>query len=97
MYILYSYMSKTDSIIQVRIDEKTKRAAKRTLREMGLDMSSAVKLFLKNVVITESIPFDVRTKNGFTRRNEEKMIAETGETLRDGKAYASYREMVQSL
>ena len=41
-------MAKTDSTIQVRVDEKTKRDAARTLQEMGLDMSSAVKLFLKN-------------------------------------------------
>lgn len=90
-------MSKTDSTIQVRIDERTKRAARKILEDMGLDISSAVKLFLKSVVITESIPFEIRTKNGFTRRDEEKMIEETEEALRSGKAYTSYREMVRDL
>ncbi|MDP3725190.1 MAG: type II toxin-antitoxin system RelB/DinJ family antitoxin [Nanoarchaeota archaeon] len=96
MYIL-PYMVKMDVTIQVRIDERTKRAAQRTLQEMGLDVSSAVKLFLKNVVITESIPFDVRTKNGFARFQEERMIAETEDAARGGKAYANYREMVRDL
>ena len=96
MYILIN-MAKTDTTIQVRIDEQTKRAAQRTLADMGLDVSSAIKLFLKNVVITESIPFDVRTKNGFTRFQEERMIAETEDAVRGGKTYANYQEMVRDL
>ncbi len=90
-------MAKTESTIQIRVDEKTKQDAVRTFREMGLDMSSAVKLFLKNVIITESIPFEVRTKNGFTRLQEKKMIAETEGAMRKGKAYTNYREMVRDL
>lgn len=90
-------MAKTESTIQVRIDEQTKRVAKKAFREMGLDMSSAVKLFLKNVVITQSIPFEVRTKNGFTRSQEEGMLMETEEAAKSTRKYASYREMARDL
>ena len=40
----------TQDTIQIRIDSKTKNAAKKTLEGVGLDMSSAVKLFLTNVI-----------------------------------------------
>jgi len=63
--------------IQIRIDKKTKDAAKQTLHELGLDMSSAVKLFLTNVVNSKSIPLDLRTANGFTIAQEQALIAET--------------------
>ena len=60
---------------------------------MGLDISSAIKLFLRTVVATQSIPFKVRTKNGFTLKQEREMIRETEEALREGKGYRSAEEM----
>lgn len=47
------------SHIQIRIDKKEKEEARRVLEELGLDMSSAIKLFLKQVVIQKGLPFDV--------------------------------------
>jgi DNA-damage-inducible protein J len=43
--------------IQVRIEKKTKEAAVNTLEALGLDLSSAVKLFLHQVVVEQAIPF----------------------------------------
>lgn len=57
-------MNPNDTTIQLRVDKKTKKEAKKTLDEIGLDFSSAIKLFLKSVIATESIPFEIRTKNG---------------------------------
>ena len=50
--------------LQIRIDEETKDQAKQILGELGLDMSSAIKLFLRNIIITESIPLDLRSEKG---------------------------------
>ncbi len=72
----------TQQTIQIRIDKKTKDAAKQTLQEMGLDMSTAIKLFLTNVVNSKSIPLDLRTENGFTLAQEQILIAETEEAKR---------------
>ncbi|KKU19022.1 MAG: hypothetical protein UX30_C0020G0001, partial [Candidatus Saccharibacteria bacterium GW2011_GWA2_46_10] len=36
----------TQDTLQIRIDAKTKKASRKILEELGLDMSSAVKLFL---------------------------------------------------
>jgi DNA-damage-inducible protein J len=80
-------MAISQSTIQLRIDAKTKREAKKTLDELGLDMSSAVKLFLRNVVITQSIPLDLITENGYTVREELEMRASAEESKKHGKRY----------
>ena len=50
--------------LQIRIDESTKEQAKEILAELGLDLSSAIKLFLRNIIITESIPLELRSEKG---------------------------------
>jgi len=68
--------------IQIRIDAKTKEAARKTLDELGLDMSSAVKLFLTNVVNRKGIPLDLKTENGFTIAQEQALLSDTKEAKR---------------
>ncbi len=48
------------SQIAVRVDDELKKEATAIFNELGLDMSTAVKLFLKQSVLTKSIPFDVK-------------------------------------
>ena len=48
------------SQIAVRVDDALKKEATAIFNELGLDMSTAVKLFLKQSVLTRSIPFDVK-------------------------------------
>ncbi len=62
--------------LQVRTDDKLKKQAQKILKGMGLDLSTAVNMYLYQIVSTESIPFPIRTKNGFTLSEELKMIAE---------------------
>lgn len=45
------------SQIAVRVDDKLKKDATEVFSELGLDMTTAVKLFLKQSVLTKSIPF----------------------------------------
>ena len=45
------------SQIAVRVDDQLKKEATALFNELGLDMSTAVKLFLKQSVLTRSIPF----------------------------------------
>ena len=49
-------MTKT---LQVRVEESLRSEADDVLREMGLDVPSAVRLFLTKVVQTRSIPFEL--------------------------------------
>lgn len=43
--------------LNIRIDEKLKNNASVILEHMGLDLSSAIKMFLNQVVVKRSIPF----------------------------------------
>ena len=82
-------MKTSESTIQIRVDTKTKEAARKTLDELGLDLSSAVKLFLRNVIITQSIPMDLRTANGFTIAQEKLLLAETATAKKSAKRHQS--------
>ncbi len=82
-----------NSLISIRIDPKTKKAAQKTLGELGLDLSSGVKLFLEQVVETESIPFVVATQHGHRLRNEKTLRKEIEWTLKHGKGYRTAKEM----
>ena len=52
-------MLKKDAVLTVRIDSETKKNAEAVLKNIGLDYSKAVNIFLKQVVIHNGIPFDV--------------------------------------
>ena len=63
-----------NTTLQLRLNKETKTAAKKIFEGMGLDMSSGVKIFLSQVFRTGSIPFEVRTSNGFTPMQEKEML-----------------------
>ena len=88
---------KTQDTIQIRIDRKTKEAARKTLNEVGLDMSSAVKLFLVNVVNRNGIPLDLLTENGFTLAQEQTILSDTEEAKQKGKKYTDLDELFSDL
>ena len=95
--ISYHIVMNSQETIQIRIDAKTKEAARKTLNELGLDMSSAVKLFLTNVVNSQSIPLDLRTENGFTLLQEQALVAETESAKKSGRVYASVDSLMEDL
>lgn len=45
---------------QIRIDERTKKQAVELLEGLGLNLSDAVNIFLKQVVLHKGIPFDIK-------------------------------------
>lgn len=89
-------MSTKNTAIQIRVDEKTKREAQKTLEALGLDMSSAVNMFLRNVVNSQSIPLDLRTENGFTLAQEQALIAET-KKAKKGEGYDTLDDLFSDL
>lgn len=44
----------------IRMDADTKKAATELLNDLGLDLSSAVNIFLKQVVLQGGLPFQVK-------------------------------------
>ena len=90
------------TIMTVRIDQKTKLAAQKTFAKMGLDLSSAIKLFLHQCVAEQGLPFKPRTVNGFTEHYEDSLIRESkklSHSIKKGtsKGYTSIEKLNASL
>lgn len=82
--------------IQARVDDKLKLQSEYVLRSMGLSMTSAINLFLQQVVTQRKIPFEIvapQTLNPDTLQAMQDTI--------DGKnihgPYHSVKEMMEAL
>lgn len=53
------YMA-TTTPTQIRIEENTKKQAVELLEGLGLNLSDAVNMFLKQVILQNGIPFEVK-------------------------------------
>lgn len=45
--------------INVCVDEETKKEAEALLDRMGLNMTAAINIYLKRIILEEAIPFDL--------------------------------------
>lgn len=45
--------------LQIRISDDDKKAADSVLEQIGIDMPTAIRLYLKRIVVTKSIPFEL--------------------------------------
>lgn len=62
------------STIAVRVDDQLKQEASVIISDLGLDMSTAVKMYLKQIVVTRSIPFDIKLDTGISDKEFQKMV-----------------------
>ena len=63
-------MTKTYSL---RLDEKTRSDAQKIFNDLGMDFSTGIKIYLKQVIKTNSIPFKLSndTPSSLERSREE--------------------------
>ena len=54
------------------------------LAKVGVSTTDAITMFLTQVVLTDGLPFEVRTPNARTRQAIEELEAGRGETFRGG-------------
>lgn len=80
--------------LNIRIDEKLKKQASKTLDELGFDMSSAIKVFLTQVVKEQALPFRPARNPKAIR---EQWDREVTEALASGKYYTSVKDMHDEL
>lgn len=82
---------------QIRIDEVTKRRAVELLEGLGLNLSDAVNMFLKQVVLRGGLPFEVRypeyKPEVLEAMEEAKKISRDPNT----KKYSSFSEALEDL
>jgi DNA-damage-inducible protein J len=56
------------TMVHVRLDEKVKERAAKTLSEMGMSVSDAVRIMLVRVAAEKALPFEVKVPNRVTVR-----------------------------
>lgn len=78
--------------LHVRLDGKRKKRAQKILEELGLDLSQAVRLFIHQICITDGVPLQLLTENGFSVDEEEAMLHDV-QAAHAGKDVRRYRNV----
>ncbi len=70
-------MKKATANLHIRLPAKLKREAEQVLSDLGLDTSSAIRLFYTQIVLQQTLPFTLpRLRRASTKT--KKIIAELG-------------------
>ncbi len=83
--------------IQVRVEDSIKASADALFNHLGLDTSTAIRIFLNKAIACDGLPFAVRCE---PNRETLAAMAETLEIERNPAAYKSYssaRELFDEL
>ena len=72
------------TLINFRIDEKTKKQMEQICNELGITMSTAFNIFAKKLIREKRIPFDVSIDPFYSESNM-KAIKESIKQLEEGK------------
>ena len=68
------------STLQIRIDDDLKLQATMVYDQLGMDLSTAIRMFLKKSVVVNGIPFEVKndssTERALTAANNMRRISE---------------------
>jgi DNA-damage-inducible protein J len=73
--------------LQIRIDPKIKAEAKKVFDSLGMDMSSAVKIFFQQAINAGTFPCELRDENGFTLRQAENLRKSCRDARRSKKTF----------
>ena len=82
--------------VTARVDENVKKEAETLFKKIGLNMSTAMNLFLKKCILEQGIPFELKVPNRETR----KAMQETDDILSgkiERKGYNSAEELFEDL
>lgn len=75
--------------IQIRTDERTKKIAQQILGKLGMDLSTAINIYLVQIIEKKGIPFEILTENGLTEAEEREILKELAAAKRSKKSYSS--------
>ena len=79
--------------ITIRVDEKVKKEAEELFHEMGLNMSTAMNIFLKRCILEEGIPFELKVPNKKTL----KALNDVNKGKGLSKEFDSIKELMEDL
>ncbi len=71
--------------VNIRVDEELKKQTENVLSDMGLNMTTAVNIFLRQIVRTGGIPFEITTRtDDFYNPVNQRILHESISRLEQG-------------
>ena len=71
--------------VTIRIDEEVKNNAEMALKEMGLDLSTAITIFLVKVGREKRIPFDINANDPFYSAENMERLRRSAAQMEQGR------------
>jgi DNA-damage-inducible protein J len=91
----------SDSVkLQIRIDRNLKEAADDVFADLGLDATTAIRLFFTKVAKTRSIPFQLKATPEFSPEAEARILQaweESKDPANLSKPYTDVAEMMRDI
>ena len=83
------------TLVQVRIDEDLKNQATAVYDALGIDLSTAVRMFLKRSVMVNGVPFSMVLSDSETKAEKaaKALISSNREALKNGTSEMSLDEI----
>lgn len=72
--------------VSIRMDEEIKKQAEELFEELGLNMSTAINMFIRQTLNQGGIPFKIVKKDAFYSEKNQEMLLESIKQLEDSKA-----------
>ena len=86
-----------NTVLQIRVDEELKKNANIALEDIGLDLSTAIRMFLNKTVLLSGLPFEVnnkrkivKAKKSFVTKEDLKSFMNTEKNAYDTKSIDDY-------
>ena len=71
--------------LNIRVDEDLKKNAERLFADLGLNMSSAITIFLKSAVDYNGIPFEIKKTARAHTVSDEELLSVSGSLMKKNK------------
>lgn len=88
-----------NTLVQTRIDAKTKKEAEAIVNQLGISLNEAIRMFLNQVTIHKGIPFKptLIAEENYTPNAKLKKIIDEVETGKNLTEYNNTNEMWEEL
>lgn len=83
--------------LQVRLDPKLKKEAQKIAKSLGLDLSSAIKMFLVQMTVEKGLPFYAGVERHLSPKEARYLAKLSSEAMNSKKTYTSVDAMFRDI
>ena len=81
------------STLQIRVEDSLKEQAMALFERLGLDLPTAVRIFLKKSVAEKGVPFEIKEKPHVSARGLDALYALNEDAVKNGKSGMTEEEI----